>query len=103
MRRKYILPLSSEDKIDLLFEIQKGEVVGFVINLRAWIADNWHEIYRIDTCHGYLHEQRFWISPNPIPMAIQADLSLKQVVNKYLEKVKQNYERYKKYYLENLG
>ena len=102
MRRRYTFPLSSKDVVDLLFEIEEGRVVDFVINFRSLIQDTWHEIYRVDTSHGYLHEQRFWISPKPISLPRMADMPLEQIVNTYLEKAKQNYERYKKYYLENL-
>jgi hypothetical protein len=55
----------------------------------------------VDTAHEYLHEQRFWISPEPIPLTQQGPLQY--VFEFYMEQIRNNFERYRKYYMEKKG
>jgi len=99
----FLIPLSDRDLIDVRRSTEKKEVVGFVLNYRAKFEDVWYQIYRVDTCHGYLHEQRFWITPEPIPLPRFADFSLKYVFDFYLHRIKESYQRYREYYRERMG
>ncbi len=98
--KQYSIYLTNDDILDIKLLIEKNNVVGFVINYRARIDDVWYQIYRVDTAHGYLHEQRFWISPEPIPLPKQ--LELKYIFNFYLDEIKKNFARYKRYYIERM-
>lgn len=66
--KRFRIPLSEGDIVDVKLEIEGGTLIGFVLNLRCKIEDVWRQVYRVDTVHGYLHEQRFWISSEPIPL-----------------------------------
>lgn len=99
--KDYAIPLGSEDFIDVKLRTERNEVKGFALNYRARICTKFHAIYRIDTMHNYLHEQRFWLSAKPIPIAAMGR-SLNFIFNFYLEQIKQNYQRYKRYYLEKM-
>ena len=35
----------------------------FSINYRTLWGENWVEVCRYDTCHGFLHIHRFWRNP----------------------------------------
>ena len=37
------------------FVTKKGDVIGFVVRLRAYIDNQWREIRRYDTAHGIPH------------------------------------------------
>ena len=99
--KEYGIPITTEDMLDIKLVIEQNKVNGFVINYRTKIKSDWHAVYRVDTCHNYLHEQRFWISPEPIKLP--KTLPLQYIFNFYLEQIKENFERYKQYYLNKLN
>lgn len=89
---KHFTHIEDDARIDFRFEIEKGKIVHFSINISIMTDDGNIDVYRVDTAHQGLHEQKFWISPKP----------------KYLEKErKDNYNdefnRRKKEILENFG
>jgi hypothetical protein len=88
--------------IDVKLEVEKNTVTGFAINFRTSIGGKFFEIYRVDTEHGFLHEQKFWLSGEPMPVS-GIGRGLKEWFDYYLGKTRENSERYKKYYLETLG
>lgn len=96
LTKKFRIKLEYESIVDVTLIIKNNAVNGFVINYRSRISGEWHDIYRVDTCHGYLHEQRFWRSPEPIRLPETAPLKL--IFDFYLDEIKNNYERYLRYY-----
>lgn len=99
----FSVPLTDKDLIDVRLTIEANKVIEFVLNYRAKFEDAWYQVYRVDTCHHYLHEQRFWITPEPIPLPKFADFSLKYVFDFFLKQIKENYHRYRTYYQERMG
>lgn len=99
--KKFSIPLSSTDMLDIKLEIESNKVVSFALNYRTKIEGSFYEVYRIDTAHSYLHEQRYWLSPEPIPIPSMGK-DLNNVFNFYLWHIKENFERYKKYYLDRM-
>ncbi len=97
-KKRFRIPLSEGSTLDVEIDIENKSIVGFVLNLRFRIGEKWHEVYRVDTAHGYLHEQRFWISHEPIPL-IQ-DGSFDQIFEFYMNLIKKDFERFKSYYLK---
>ncbi|HID26775.1 MAG TPA: hypothetical protein EYP22_02875 [Methanosarcinales archaeon] len=100
--KKFKIPLTDKDLIDVKIITEKNEVIGFVLNYRAKFEDVWYQVYRVDTCHRYLHEQRFWITPEPISLPRFSEISFKYVFDFYLQQIKSNYQRYRKYYQERM-
>ena len=97
-------PLSDADIIDVRIEVEKGKVLSFSVNYRILVNGKWHQVYRVDTAHGYLHEQRYWISAESIQLRAKEKLfaTRKELLNHYIDEIKQNYRLYKKLYLEKL-
>ena len=92
-----------KDLLDVNLDIEKGTVKRFALNYRALIKDEWHIIYRLDNYHAYLHEQRFWISKEPIPLEDEErTYTTNYIVELYSERIALNYRRYKNYYLKKL-
>lgn len=61
------LPDGGAARLDFRWVIEKKKITDFAINVS--LLDGKHtDIYRVDTKHGFLHEQKFWISPRPIPL-----------------------------------
>jgi len=96
--KRFRIPLSEGNTLDVKLEVEGGSVKGFVLNLRCRIDNKWHEVYRMDTAHGYLHEQRYWISDRPIPLT--RNMPLQYVFESFMEQVRKNHERYMRYYIE---
>ena len=96
--KKFTIPLTSADLLDVKLKVENNKVEGFALNYRARIEGNFFEIYRVDTAHGFLHEQRYWLTPEPIPIPMMGH-DLDEIFSFYLDQIKENFERYKKYYL----
>ena len=101
MRKKhFVAPLTDEDVLDVHIETDKATVTKFALNYRAKIDGLLRQIYRVDNYHGFLHEQRFWRGKDPIPIKIFEDIPLTIVINAYIDRIKEEYEKYKQYYVE---
>lgn len=100
MRIKHIhVILSTEDQLIIKIKIEKNKVLEFSVNYIAKIDGKWEQIYRVDTAHGYLHEQRFWISSKPFALKrLERVYDKKTLLNMFIDKIKNNYLRFKKYY-----
>jgi len=96
--KKFRIPLGNDTILDVRLEVESGEIKEFALNMRSKIGNDWREVYRVDTAHGYLHEQRFWISAKPTPIKQQSQMQY--AFEHYMEQIKNNFERYRKYYLE---
>ncbi len=96
--KKFVIPLTAEDLLDAKLEIGQNMVRGFSLNYRAKIGEMFFEVYRVDTAHGFLHEQKYWLSPGPISIHAMGN-DLNGIFNFYLDKIKQNFERYRNYYI----
>ncbi|MBL7160626.1 MAG: hypothetical protein ISS93_02105 [Candidatus Aenigmarchaeota archaeon] len=97
-KKRFKIPLTGEYILDVEIVIEKCGVDSFVINLRCMIEGMWHQVYRVDNAHGYLHEQRFWLSPEPIPLIQHT--SLDYAFEFYMKQVKESFERYRSYYIQ---
>ncbi|MFH1396656.1 MAG: hypothetical protein ABIG93_04625 [archaeon] len=81
-----------------MLEFERKIIKKFALNYRASINGKWYEVYRVDNYHGFLHEQRFWRSPEPMPL--ETDMSLNEVVEHYVEKISLNFPKYRRYFIE---
>ncbi|AJF59530.1 MAG: hypothetical protein QT03_C0001G0015 [archaeon GW2011_AR10] len=99
--KKFSIPLTPTDLLDVKLKIESNKVEGFALNYRTKIEEIFYEVYRVDTAHGFLHEQRYWITPEPIPIPMMGK-NLNDIFNFYLDQIKDNFERYKKYYLDRM-
>lgn len=101
--KRYSTELTPEDVLDVvLMWKQSGVLSKFALNYRAYIQGKWYEIYRVDNYHGFLHEQRFWRSPQPIPILHKEGWSLYLVLEEYRDEIIDNFERYKSYFERSL-
>lgn len=78
-------------RIDVLMDVDAGKIVHWCINLtfidRNGVA---RDVYRADTCHGFMHEQRFWQSRRKIMLEGNYDV----MFHAKSKEVKENYARW---------
>ena len=87
---KHYKLIEDDAQIDFRLEIENGKVVHFSINLSIITDKGNIDIYRVDTAHQGLHEQKFWISPKP-----------KYIEKRRKENYDSDYSQKKKEVLEN--
>jgi hypothetical protein len=94
--------LTEEDRLDVTLTKKDKVLYRFALNYRAYINEDWKEIYRVDNYHKFLHEQKFWRGPEPIPIKDKNDWSLRMIIKYYIEKICLNFPKYKRYYKKAL-
>jgi len=45
----------NDNALRVYFEIDRGEVLSFVVQLECFWRDRWQPVVRYDTAHGYAH------------------------------------------------
>ena len=100
--KKFTTVITPEDYLDVILYFDNNEVIKFALNYRAVIDGKWHAIYRVDNFHGFLHEQRFWRTKEPIPLE-QGNKSSKIIIKEFTDKIMLNFMKYKKYFRQSIG
>lgn len=101
--KRYSVELTPKDILDVVLIWQQvGILTKFALNYRAQIQGEWHEIYRVDNYHGFLHEQKFWRSPNPIPLPHQENWPIFLILEEYRNQIIDNFERYRSYFEQSM-
>ena len=94
---KYPRKITKDDYLDITIFHDKEKIFKFSLNYWSKIKGKFVPIYRVENYHGYLHEQRFWRANKPIPLD-NLGLSNNQIVDKYVDEIFNNFQKYKKYY-----
>lgn len=90
--------LDEKNKINFAIIKEDNKFKRFAINYSAYINKKWYAIYRVDNHHGFIHEQRLWLTKEPIPLPEYEDIDLKQIFDIFFEKVKNGFLRFRSYY-----
>lgn len=86
-------------RLDFRWKLEKGKIKEFAINLGLLEGEKSIDVFRADTAHGYLHEQRFWISPKPKSLELfDSDFNTAFIEKK--REVFENYERWLRLFKE---
>ena len=96
--KKFTAVLTNEDVIDVTLAWKDNKLNKFSLKYRMIIEKKWYGVYRVDTYHAFLHEQKFWRSPKPIPIDDKSSWSMKMIVNHYSDEIHLNFQKYRKYY-----
>lgn len=90
------LPEGDVVRLNFRWVIEKSKMIDFAINVSLLEGERLVDVYRADTKHGYLHEQRFWISGKPKPL----DMNYNAAFVKKKDEVFENYARWVKLFKE---
>ncbi len=99
--KSYIFMLSDRDRKRHEHTVEKGKVVGFVVQYETLFEERWVPIVRYDTSHGYAHKDL--INPDGSREKVlmgTADFAEALVLADI--DIDENWERYKGRYLRRL-
>jgi len=104
-KKEYPVFFTDNDRILCRFKVEKGKLVGFVVEYEAKIDGKWMTIRRYDTAHGFAHMDTYVYSKSKgrkqkLERKIQlgnkdtynniADKAIKELKRNY-RKIKQNF------------
>ena len=89
-------------RIDIKQVISGKKVKDFAINV-SLLADKRRDVFRVDTAHGYLHVQKFWISDKPEKLQDKRKKDYKGDFGNWKDKVLKNCEGYVRLYKDKFG
>ena len=92
--------LNEKNKLNFTIIKEDDKFKRFAINYSAKINDKWLAVYRVDNYHGFVHEQRLWISNDPISLPEYESMDLKDVFDIFFQKVREGHSRFRKYFEE---
>lgn len=102
-QKKFNIMLAADDALDVTINFENHKITEFALNYRAWINEQWHEIYRVDNYHGFLHENRMWQDRKAIPIKDKEGWTMSMIVDYYVDEITANFPRYKKMFEEALN
>ncbi|MFQ5796687.1 MAG: hypothetical protein ACE5JP_16790, partial [Candidatus Bipolaricaulia bacterium] len=99
--KQWTQDLTHVDRLDvtLIFGREDGKkvITSFAVSYSTKIEEEWHEVIRYDTAHGFLHVQRFWRSPEPVPLPEFERIPYGKLVNQFVDEITDNMTRYRSY------
>lgn len=99
-RKTYEIFLSTEDRIDVDLEFEKGAGAAphlrrFAITYSARIRDRWKAVIRYDNFHGGVHRQRFWRTGKPEPVPSLERMLFDALLDACRRDIRENWKRYR--------
>lgn len=94
--------LDEKNKINFTIIKEDNKFKRFAINYSANIDGKWYAVYRADNHHGFIHEQRLWLTKDPIPLPEYEEMDLKEVFDIFFDRVKNGFLRFRSYYEDSI-
>jgi len=85
---EYVIPLGENVRKRHYHETIKGKVVGFAVQLEAFVNNQWKVVLRYDAAHGFAHMDRY--SLNGKKVKNELNLSLREALTLSDEDIKEN-------------
>ena len=96
-----ILDREGSDRLRVLLEIDKGELISIVVQYESIIDGKWIPIVRYDVEHGFFH--RDMMTPKGEKIKTQIDITDLKSATIYAEQdIKDKWDFYKQKYLKGL-
>jgi hypothetical protein len=100
-KKTYIFMLSDEDRKRHEHVIDKGKILGFVVQYEILFENKWVPVVRYDTAHGYAHKDL--INPDGTKEKILMGIvDLNEALTLADRDINENWERYKDRYLRRI-
>ena len=90
----YIIYINETTRIFVYYETEKGKVKRFVVKLELLINNEWVEIERYDTHHGFVHKDIIGKDKKKKSIVKYESINLQSGFNMAVEDFKKNYQLY---------
>lgn len=95
---EYVIPLGEDARKRHYHESDKGKVIGFTVQLEVFVNDQWLEVIRYDSAHGFAHIDRYYLDGRKVKKEL--NLKLDEALTLADEDIKENWKAYQKAFLE---
>ncbi|MDI6891265.1 MAG: hypothetical protein QMC83_10085, partial [Thermodesulfovibrionales bacterium] len=95
---EYVIPLGEDARKRHYHESDKGKVIGFTVQLEVFVNDQWLEVIRYDSAHGFAHIDRYYLDGRKVKKEL--NLKLDEALTLADEDLKVNWKAYLKAFLE---
>ncbi len=102
MVKSYFRYLTHEDRVRCQIEIDKGQVIKFVIQYEILVGNKWAAVTRFDTYHHAVHRDLI-DSGGTVTKKWFLHLSFDEGLNFAYDDIEANWERYREWYLSKVS
>ncbi|GFP26789.1 hypothetical protein HKBW3S43_00179 [Candidatus Hakubella thermalkaliphila] len=95
---EYVVPLGENARKRHYHESEKGKITAFVVQLEVFVNDQWREVIRYDSAHGFAHMDRYYLDGRKVKKDLNLDLS--EALTLADEDIKENWKAYQRVFLE---
>lgn len=95
---EYVIPLGEDARKRHYHESDKGKVIGFTVQLEVFVNDQWREVIRYDSAHGFAHIDRYYLDGRKVKKEL--NLKLNEALTLADEDIEENWKAYQKAFLE---
>lgn len=95
---EYVIPLGENARKRHYHETDKGKVTAFTVQLEVFVNDQWREVIRYDSAHGFAHIDKYYLDGRKIKKDL--NLKLSEALTLADEDIKENWKAYQKAFLE---
>ncbi len=95
---EYIIPVGDSARKRHHHTTDKGKIVDFIVQLEVFVDNNWREVIRYDSAHGFAHIDKYYLDGTKVKSNLY--LELDEALTLADEDIKQNWKVYKKAFLE---
>ena len=95
---EYVIPLGENARKRHYHETDKGKVAAFTVQLEVFVNDQWREVIRYDSAHGFAHVDRYYFDGRKVKKEL--NLKLDEALTLADEDIKENWKAYQKAFLE---
>ena len=95
---EYVIPLGENARKRHYHETDKGKVTAFTVQLEVFVNDQWREVIRYDSAHGFAHIDKYYLDGRKIKKDL--NLKLSEALTLADDDIKENWKAYQKAFLE---
>ncbi len=95
---EYVIPLGENARKRHYHEADKGDIIGFAVQLEIFVNDQWKVVIRYDCAHGFAHIDRYYLDGRKVKMELH--LKLSEALTLGDEDIKENWKIYQQHFLE---
>lgn len=95
---EYVIPLGLDARKRHYHKSETGKVRAFTVQLEVFVNDQWREVIRYDSAHGFAHIDRYYLDGRKVKKEL--NLKLSEALTLADEDLKENWKAYQKAFLE---